>query len=144
MNDKKDDLIKKLESNIPQKIIPASTPVDASKKEVQDDYEFSRKTYKDLVEKSNTAIDSMLELAMQSEHPRAFEVLSSMLKNTADMADKLMDLQKKTKEVKSEQAPTSGGGTTNNNLFVGTTTQLQKFLQNKLKNVTPENEVEPT
>jgi len=144
MSDKKDDLIKKLESNIPQKIIPASTPVDASKKEVQDDYEFSRKTYKDLVEKSNTAIDSMLELAMQSEHPRAFEVLSSMLKNTADMADKLMDLQKKTKEVQSEQAPTSGGGTTNNNLFVGTTTQLQKFLQNKLKNVTPENEAEPT
>lgn len=144
MSDKKDDLIKKLESNIPQKIVPAITPVDASKKEVQDDYEFSRKTYKDLVEKSNTAIDSMLELALQSEHPRAFEVLSAMLKNTADMADKIMDLQQKTKEVKSEQVSASGGDTTNNNIFVGTTTQLQKFLQNKLKNVTPENEAEST
>jgi hypothetical protein len=94
------------------------------------------------VDKSNKAIDGMMELALQSEHPRAFEVLSNMLKNTSDMTDKLMALQKQKKEVKKKEksevqaGPT--GSVTNNNVFLGSVTDLQKHLiaQNTEKNVT--------
>lgn len=148
----KDSLIKSLERHLPEVQAeanalaapsPANLPAtvqEVENKEVQDDYEFSRKSYRDLVQKSNEAIEAMLELALQSEHPRAFEVLSAMLKNTSDMTDKLMDLQKKKKEVKAGSGvPTAGGSpSTNNNFFIGSTTDLQKHLIKKLqeKNVT--------
>ena len=133
---KSEQLLKNLESNLP--VIPI-TPEDM-KKHVDDDYEFSRETYRNLVTKSNDAIEQMLNLAMQSEHPRAFEVLSNMLKNTSDMTDKLMELQKKRKamEKSEEQSPglTIGSGTpalTQNNIFMGSTTDLQKHLIDQLK-----------
>lgn len=77
----------------------------------------------------------MLSLAMQSEHPRAFEVLSNMLKNTSDMTDKLMALQKAKKELRKKEEQSSGGqpALTQNNLFLGSTTDLQKHLIEKLK-----------
>ncbi len=83
----------------------------------------------------------MLELAMQSEHPRAFEVLSTMLKNTSDMTDKLLELQKKKKELEQKKDQQSEGPTkTNNNtaIFIGSTSDLQKHLIQKLtqQNVT--------
>jgi hypothetical protein len=72
----------------------------------------------------------MIEVARESEHPRAFEVLSGMIKGISDVNDKLMDLNKKQKEITKEDAPSesSSGGTTNNNLFVGSTTDLQRML----------------
>jgi len=115
-------------------------PPPPGQDDVKDDYEFSRETYRNLVSKSNEAIEQMLNLAMQSEHPRAFEVLSNMLKNTSDMTDKLMALQKAKKEIqkKEEAAAEAKPALTQNNLFLGSTTDLQKHLieQLKEKNVT--------
>ena len=67
--------------------------------EAQDDYELSRETYRDLMEKGTEALDLMMQLARDAEHPRAFEVLGQMIKSTADVTDKLMDLQKKRVEI---------------------------------------------
>jgi hypothetical protein len=138
---KSEELLKKLEQNLPA---PSPLPPVAAEakveKEIDDDYEFSRKTYKDLVDKSNNAIEGMMELALQSEHPRAFEVLSIMLKNTSDMTDKLMALQKQKKEIKKKEKNEASAttGVTNNNLFLGSVTDLQKHLisQTLEKNVT--------
>jgi hypothetical protein len=124
---KSEDLIKQLEKNMP------APPPPPKKDEVQDDYEFSRETYRSLVSKSNEAIEQMLNLAMQSEHPRAFEVLSNMLKNTSDMTDKLMELQKRKKDMAKKEEADAKPALTQNNLFLGSTTDLQKHLIEKLK-----------
>lgn len=125
------DLLKRLESNLPA--VQASPELAAvaplANPEVQSDYEFSRKTYRELVANSNEAIKAMLELALSAEHPRAFEVLSVMLKNTSEITDKLMDLQKKKKDVTKTEG---GNGTTTipgqTNIFIGSTAELQKHL----------------
>lgn len=92
----------------------------------EQDYEYSRDTYYDLIEKGRESLDLMIEVARESEHPRAFEVLSNMIKGIADVNDKLMDLNKKQKELQKEDKPAET--TTNNNLFVGSTTELQRML----------------
>ena len=139
---KSEEILKNLEQNLPAVPMAPVDPEVKVNKEIEDDYNFSRETYKELVDKSNKAIDGMMELALQSEHPRAFEVLSNMLKNTSDMTDKLMALQKQKKEVKKKEkgevqsGPT--GSVTNNNVFLGSVTDLQKHLisQKLEKNVT--------
>lgn len=93
----------------------------------EQDYEYSRDTYYDLIEKGRESLELMIEVARESEHPRAFEVLSGMIKGIADVNDKLMDLNKKQKELTKEDTPTEST-TTNNNLFVGSTTDLQRML----------------
>lgn len=92
----------------------------------EQDYEYSRDTYYDLIEKGRESLELMIEVARESEHPRAFEVLSNMIKGIADVNDKLMDLNKKQKELQKEDKPAET--TTNNNLFVGSTTELQRML----------------
>ena len=80
----------------------------------------------------------MIEVARESEHPRAFEVLSGMMKNMADINDKLMDLNKKNKDINKEEVQKQ---VTNNNVFLGSTADLQKLLKNDdLIDVTPESE----
>ena len=93
----------------------------------EQDYEYSRDTYYDLIEKGRESLELMIEVARESEHPRAFEVLAGMIKGIADVNDKLMDLNKKQKELTKEDKP-SESTTTNNNLFVGSTTDLQRML----------------
>jgi len=106
-------------------------------KKIDDDYEFSRDVYYDLIEKGRDGIDEMLELAKQSEHPRAFEVLSGMIKNVSDVSDRLMALNKTKKQIEQLNNPKElPNGTTNNNIFIGSTTELQRFLQNE-KQVIP-------
>ena len=100
-------------------------------KNIRDDYTTSRETYHDIIEKGRESMDLMIEVARESEHPRAFEVLSGMMKNMADVTDKLMDLNKKHKEIKKTDEPKQLGGNTTNNLFVGTTTDLQRLIQNE-------------
>ncbi len=96
---------------------------------VKNDYEYSRDTYYNLLEKGKESLELMIEVARESEHPRAFEVLSGMMKNMADINDKLMDLNKKNKEInRKDDEPTQIGNTTNN-LYVGTTADLQRLLQ---------------
>ena len=107
-------------------------------KNVDNDYKYSRDTYYELVEKGKESLELMIEVARESEHPRAFEVLSGMIKNISDVNDRLMDLNKKKKDLdKSEEIKNIA--TTTNNLFVGSTAELQKILKKEtdLVNVTP-------
>ena len=105
-----------------------------SKDDIEDDYDFARSQYYNLAEKGQEAIDLMLDLARESEHPRAFEVLSNMLKQNAEIADKLMSLQKQKKEVtKPDTQQSLPGSMTQNNVFVGSTTDVQKMLQAKMQ-----------
>ncbi len=107
---------------------------------IKNDYEYSRQTYYELIEKGKDALDLAIEIAQQSEHPRAIEVLSGMIKNVGDVNDKLMDLNKKNKDINRADTP-KPEGTTNNNLFIGSTTDLQRMLQDV--NETPINDVTP-
>ena len=72
------------------------------KDNVSSDYDYSRETYYELIEKGKDALEMMIEVARESEHPRAYEVLSGMIKNLSDVNDKLMDLNKMVKELKSK------------------------------------------
>ena len=101
---------------------------------IENDYEYSRRVLYDLIEKGTDALESMIEVARESEHPRAFEVLSGLIKNTADVNDKLLDLNKKHKDINTKERPAEGG-TTNNNVFIGSTTDLQRMLQDANKNM---------
>jgi len=106
----------------------------SEKDNVKNDYDYSRETYYDLLEKGRESLEMMVEVARESEHPRAFEVLSNMMKNMSDINDKLMDLNKKNKEITQEKSQKElPNSTTNNNLFIGSTTELQRFLQNDEK-----------
>jgi hypothetical protein len=93
---------------------------------IKSDYEYSRSTYYDLIEKGRESLDLMIEVARESEHPRAFEVLANMIKNISDVNDRLMDLNKKTKEITEDREDRKQ--VTNNNLFIGSTTELQRLL----------------
>lgn len=100
--------------------------------DVLSDYEYSRSVYKNLIDAGNEAMEGMTDLARESEHPRAYEVLSGMMKNIADVTDKLMDLQKKKGELtKSVVAQDATKSITNNNVFVGSTVDLQRMLQDE-------------
>ena len=100
--------------------------------QINNDYKYSREVLYDLIEKGRNALEDMIEVARESEHPRAFEVLSGLIKNTADINDKLLDLNKKFKDTNKKDKSATVGNTTNN-LFVGSTTDLQRMLQNNLK-----------
>jgi len=101
-----------------------------SKDEVQDDYEYARSNLYLLVDKGQEAVNGALDLAMSSDHPRAYEVAGQLIKHVGDVADKLMALQKDKKNVKEESAKKV---VTNNSLFVGSTADLQKMLKNASK-----------
>jgi hypothetical protein len=104
---------------------------------LQDDYESSRETYKSLIAKGNDAIEVMMELAKDSQHPRAFEVLATLLKTQSDNNDKLLELQKRVRDLRNAkgQQPSNGTATvTNNNVFVGSTTDLQRFILDQQQN----------
>ena len=98
----------------------------------QKDYEYSRGQLYNLIEKGQEAIDGILELAQETEQPRAFEVAGQLIKSVGDVTDKLLDLQKKMKDLDSHQK--GGPQTVNNALFVGSTSELQKLLKQGLLN----------
>lgn len=94
----------------------------------QKDYEYTRGQLYDLIEKGQEAVQGALEVAQESGHPRAYEVAVNAMKQVSDMTDKLIDLQKKMKDL---DAPIKGSGptTVNNTMFVGSTADLQKMLK---------------
>ena len=106
--------------------------ITAQVDDIKKDYEYTRGNLYSIIEKGQEAIDLMLDLARESEHPRAFEVLSNMLKQNAEIADKLMTLQKQKKEVKKTDTPELPNNLTQNNVFVGSTTDMQRMLQSKM------------
>lgn len=107
----------------------------SDEKRIKDDYEYSRDTYYDILEKGKESMELMIEVARESEHPRAFEVLSTMMKNMADVNGALMDLNKKHKDINKEEQPKQLGGNTTNNLFVGTTTDLQRLIHGEKEKI---------
>ena len=105
------------------------------------DYEFTRETLYDLIEKGREGIEEMIEVARQSEHPRAYEVLAGLIKDTAQTSEKLMDLHRKIKSLDQMMLPSpkDDGGNTTNNLFIGSTTELQRMLKEiGEKDITPD------
>jgi hypothetical protein len=104
---------------------------------VNDDFKFVRQVQYNILVKGEEALEEMMEVAKATEHPRAFEVLSGMMKNMADVSNNLLDLHKKQKDIsKTDEPPALAGPTTNNNVFVGSTADLQKMLMK------PVNEIE--
>lgn len=102
------------------------------------DYEYTRETLYDLIEKGREGIEEMIEVARQSEHPRAYEVLATLIKDTAQTSEKLMDLHRKIQSIDQMMLPApKQEGSTTNNLFIGSTTELQRML----KDISKENEV---
>jgi len=101
--------------------------VQSSTDDVKKDYEYTRGNLYSLIEKGQEAINGILELAQESEMPRAYEVAGQLIKNVADATDKLMDLQKKLKDIEEEKP--KGPTTVNNALFVGSTAELAKLLK---------------
>jgi hypothetical protein len=106
------------------------------KTEAEDDYEFSRSVYRALVERGLLALDEVGQVASETEHPRAYEVVANTMKQVSDVTDRLMELHKKKKEISEigkAEAPKEIPNTTNN-LFIGSTTELQKMLSDMSNN----------
>jgi len=96
--------------------------------EIEKDYEYTRANLYSIIEKGQEAINGIMEVAGESASPRAYEVAGQLIKSVADTTDKLMDLQKKIKDV-NEDNPTKTNNVTNNALFVGSTSELSKMLK---------------
>ena len=107
-------------------------PDRLTKDDITKDYEYTRGNLYSIIEKGQEAINGILELAQESEMPRAYEVAGQLIKSVSDATDKLMDLQKKVKDV-NEEKESKGPNTVNNALFVGSTAELQKLLKSGLK-----------
>ena len=123
--------------NVETDIVPTET-TKVQKKEVksngdhiQKDYEYTRGNLYSIIEKGQEAINGILELAQDSEMPRAYEVAGQLIKSVSDATDKLMYLQKKLKDV-NEEEKSKGTSTVNNALFVGSTSELSKILKSGL------------
>lgn len=114
-------------------VVVDSTPntgLVALDKDLDNDYEESRQTLKDLVVKGNQAIDHLLAIASETEHPRAFEVVATLIKNTAEANEKLMVMQKTIRELKNIKKNDSGVNV-DKAIFVGSTSELSKLLKAK-------------
>ena len=106
-------------------------PDRLTKDDIEKDYEYTRGNLYSIIEKGQEAINGILELAQESEMPRAYEVAGQLVKSVSDATDKLMDLQKKLKDV--EEEVQKGPSTVNNSLFVGSTADLAKMLKEASK-----------
>ena len=121
--------------NVTSEIVPTDTtevgitkPERHVKSDIEKDYDYTRGNLYSIIEKGQEAINGILELAQDSEMPRAYEVAGQLIKSVSDATDKLMDLQKKLKDVEEEKA-SKGPSTVNNSLFVGSTADLAKMLK---------------
>jgi len=108
----------------------STTEIVEAKTPVEDDAEFARTNIRELISKGNTAIDTLLQVATASEHPRAYEVAAGLIKNLGDLNKDLLEIQKRKRDLDPKQV--KGNSTTNIDkaVFVGSTTELVKFLKN--------------
>ena len=103
-------------------------PPRLTQDDITKDYEYTRGNLYSIIEKGQEAIDGILEIAQESEMPRAYEVAGQLIKSVSDATDKLIDLQKKLKDVNEEKVA-KGPSTVNNALFVGSTADLAKLIK---------------
>ena len=108
---------------IPKKVI------QSNEDDIENDYKYQRENFYGLVERGQDAIDGILELAKEGEHPRAYEVAGNLIKQVAEVTEKLGDLQEKMRKLK--EVPNSAPKNVTNALFVGSTAELQKMLKGK-------------
>ena len=118
------------------RIIPERSKVsqyssELTGEDVDKDYEYQRENFYNLVEKGSAAIDGILELAKESEHPRTYEVAGNLIKQVAEVTEKLGDLQEKMRKLK--EVPSNAPKNVTNALFVGSTKELQTMLKDKSK-----------
>ena len=116
--------------------LPAERPIESETtldRDLDKDYKEARETLRDLVEKGNLAIDSLLSIASESEHPRAFEVVATLIKNTAEVNEKLLNAHKSVREMKGMKNSDNKGSGVNVDkaIFVGSTAELSKLLKNE-------------
>ena len=109
---------------------------DDTLEDVDTDYKYQRENFYNLIERGQDAIDGILDVAQNSDHPRAYEVAGNLIKQVADTVDKLQDLNKKLKDLK--DVPNKTNTNIKQALFVGSSKDLHALLKNKNKNVTPE------
>ena len=102
---------------------------ETNEQDTDNDYKYQRENFYQLVERGQDAIDGILDLAREGEHPRAYEVAGNLIKQVADVTEKLGDLQTKMKKLK--EVPNQGPKSVTNALFVGSTAELQKMLKGK-------------
>ena len=121
---------------------PAPVPrkIDEDKPHVDQDYENSRENYYNLIDKGNQAIEGILDIAKEGQHPRAYEVAGQLIGQVAQTVDKLQDLQKKLKDLK--EVPNKTNTNIKNALFVGSTNELQKMLRKESPETSAEKKVE--
>ena len=125
------------ELGVLEKIVPTTMPkiipntIEVSEDDIEDDYKYQRDNFYNLVEKGSAAIDGILELAKESEHPRTYEVAGQLIKNVAEVTEKLGDLQEKMRRLK--EVPSNAPKNVTNALFVGSTKELQKMLKDKIE-----------
>ena len=108
-----------------RKVIPRPQEND----DIENDYKYQRENFYDLVERGTDAIDGILEIARESEHPRTYEVAGNLIKQVAEVTEKLGELQEKMKRLK--EVPSNAPKNVTNALYVGSTAELQKLLKGK-------------
>jgi len=109
------------------KIVPIKDPNE----DITKDYEYTRGNLYSIIEKGQEALDSALEIAVDGGQPRAYEVVAQLIKNVSDATDKIVDLQKKMKELDEENPKGKTTNVTNNAVFFGSTDELSKYLKNQ-------------
>ena len=119
-----------VKAEIDQRIKPKKVAKKSKEDDPQKDYEYSRAQLYNLVEKGQEAVDGILDVCSDSQHPRAYEVAGQLIKSVTDATDKLIDLQKKLKDVNEEQV-SKGPTNVTNALFVGSTADLAKLIKNE-------------
>jgi|TARA_B110000914_G_scaffold32752_1_gene25550 hypothetical protein len=110
-------------------VVPKVKPPQSNEDDIENDYKYQRENFYGLVEKGSQAIEGILELAKEGEHPRAYEVAGNLIKQVAEVTEKLGDLQEKMRKLK--EVPNSAPKNVTNALFVGSTAELQKMLKGK-------------
>ena len=133
MSDKLQKLNNALMSNTKSTVPVLKDDINLTQ-DAEEDYNVARENLKKLLDKSDEALDHMMQVAAEAEHPRAFDVLAGMFKTSADMTTQLIDLQKKRHELDKLNNEPTQSGVTNNNLFVGSTAELQKMLSKRADN----------
>jgi len=109
-------------------VVSTNEPIVSENNSVDDDYEYARGNLKGLIENGKSTLENIMYLAKEGESPRAYEVAGQLIKTLADTNKDLLELAKKSKELKQEKGEEKSGTQIQNALFVGSTTELQKFL----------------
>jgi hypothetical protein len=114
-------------------IVDEAKPIEKFGEDVEGDYKYSRDNYYLIIEKGQQAISNALDLAQELDTPRGYEVVGHLIKSVSDAADKLMDLQKKMKDMGEQKFQKGPSSVTNNVVFTGTTAEALKLIKQQLK-----------